>query len=400
MVRRTWLVAAATYRRRGFSGTFLLLTLAIPVLMVLAGAIPFLREMRAELPRVGYVDQTAELAPVDAVVVDDETLDLVRYPDVDAAGQAFADGEIGAYLVIPQDYFEGGRPAFHGDSRPGSDLRTGLSRFMREALLPDAPAWQRTRLGNPSEVTFVSTETGERVAPGLGLIIRVAAPAFLALAFLLTVMTTTDQMGSAVIREKEQRAMEMVITSLSPVELVGGKVLGMTLLTLTQVGVWVLGGGVALGLALFGVLRPQDLSIPWFTVLWALLLGIPGYFLYAVLAAGLGIIAGDKQQARQLAGMLGFLGMSPVFFLGLIIENLDGGLGVGLTLFPLTAPVIALFRMLLTQVPTWQLALAFGILIATLAASIWFVARVFRAAMLMYGQPLRPRQILRALRQV
>lgn len=398
-MRKTWLVAAATYRQRVRSGTFLLLTFGIPVLMVIAGAIPFLMEMRAQLPRMGYVDQTGQLAPVDAVVVDDETLELVSYTEVHEAAQAFVEGDIGGYLVIPPDYFEGGRPIFHAESRPGPELRTGLSRGMRQALLPDVPEWQRARLGSPSDVTFVSLETGEQVAPGPGLIIRIVAPAFLALAFVLTVMTTTDQMGSAVVREKDQRAMEMVVTSLSPRELVTGKVLGMALLTMTQIGIWILGAGAGLGLALTGVLRPDDLSIPWFAVLWAVLLGVPGYLLYAVLAAGLGIVAGDKQQARQLAGMLGFLAVTPTFFIGFIIDNLDGALGIGLTLFPLTAPVLALFRMLFTEVPTWQLGLSLGILIATLAASIWFVARIFRAGMLMYGQALRPRQILLALRQ-
>jgi len=398
-MRRAWLVAETTYRQRVRSGTFLLLTFGIPVLMVIAGAIPFFIERRAELPRVGYVDGTGQLAPVDAVAVGDETLHLLSYPDVGAAEEAFAHGDIGGYLVIPGDYFEGVRPTFHGERSPNAWLQSGLTTFMREALLPDAPSWQLARLDSPSVVTFVSTRTGERVAQGPALIIRIGAPAFLALVFLLTVFTTIGQIGSAVVQEKEQRAMEMVITSLSPRELVSGKVLGMTLLSLTQVAIWVLGAGVGLGLALFGTLRLEELSVPWASLLWAALLGIPGYFLYAVLASGLGIIAGDKQQARQLAGILGFLGITPVYFMGLLIDNLGGALGVGLTLFPLTAPMIALFRMALSEVPTWQLAGSFAVLLVSLGASVWFVARIFRAAMLMYGQALRPRQILRALRQ-
>lgn len=193
--------------------------------------------------------------------------------------------------------------------------------------------------------------------------------------------------------------MEMVITSLSPRELVIGKVLGMTLLSLTQVGVWLIGAGVAVGLALFGTLSLQDLSIPWSAVLWAVLLGVPAYFLYAVLGSGLGVIAGDKQQARQLAGMLGFLGLGPMYLIGAIINNLGGPLSVGLTLFPLTAPTIALFRMTLADVPTWQLAASFALIMVSLAVSVWIVARIFRAAMLMYGQALSPRQIARALRE-
>ena len=72
---------------------------------------------------------------------------------------------------------------------------------------------------------------------------------------------------------------------------------------------------------------------------------------------------------------------------------------MALTMFPLTGPMIGLFRMALVEVPTWQLAASLAILVASLIGSIWLVARIFRAAMLMYGQALRPQQLLQALRE-
>jgi ABC-2 type transport system permease protein len=270
-------------------------------------------------------------------------------------------------------------------------------------MLPGEPAWALDRLDDPSHITYVARRTGERVTEGLALTVRIAIPIFLAIVFVLSVFATANQMGSAVVREKEQRAMEMVITAISPRELVMGKVLGMTLLSLTQVAFWTVGAVLGIVVALLGqqalTLRIQDLSIPWSAVVWAGLLGIPAYFLYAVLGAGLGLIAGDKQQAQGLSGMLGVLAMSPLYLLATLIENTDGGLAVGLTLFPLTAPTIALFRMTFSEVPAWQLLTGLGIILTTLAAGVWFVARILRAAILLYGQSLRPREILRALRQ-
>jgi ABC-2 type transport system permease protein len=367
--------------------------------MVIVGAVVILAQTGGALPQIGYVDQTGELATVEAVNVEDETLRPTLYTDVDAARQAFQNEDIVGYLVVPQDYFDGGKALFYGERNPAARLETAMTALMRQAMLPEAPAWALERLEDPSDITYVARETGERVAQGPGLIIRVATPAFLAMVFVFSVFTSANQMGSAVVREKEQRAMEMVITSISPRQLVTGKVLGMTLLTLTQVGVWLLGAVIGVGLALLGTLQMQDLSVPWSALLWGALLGVPGYFLYATLGTGLGVIAGDKQQARQLAGMLGFLGMGPLYFMGLIVNNLGGPLGVGLTLFPLTAPTIALFRMMLSQVPTWQLGASLTIILLSLAASVWFVARIFRAAMLIYGQTLQPREVLRALRQ-
>ncbi len=121
--------------------------------------------------------------------------------------------------------------------------------------------------------------------------------------------------------------------------------------------------------------------------------------MYAVIASGLGIIAGDTQQAQQLAGFLGFLGMVPLYFIGFLLETPNSAASIGLTLFPLTAPIFTLIRMGLTDVPVWQLFASFGMIVLTLLAGIWFVTRLFRAAMLIYGKALNPREIVRALRQ-
>jgi len=398
-VRKIWLVAAATYRRRVTSTLFLILTFGLPVLMVIAGGVGVLTQIGGGVPQIGYVDRSGEMSGVSDVAVDGQTVSVTVYDSAEQARGAYQAGDVGGYLVVPEDYLEGGQATFYGESRPNALLQDGLTVVLRKAMLPDAPDWTLARLDDPSNVTYVAQETGERVAQGPGLLVRVLTPGVLAMIFVFSVFTSANQMGAAVVREKEQRAMEMVVTSISPWELVSGKVLGMTLLTATQVGVWMLGGAAGVGLALMGALQLQDLSIPWRSVVWAALLGIPGYFLYAVLGAGLGVIAGDKQQARQLAGVLGFLGMGPLYVMGAIIDNLGGPLGVGLTLFPLTAPTIALFRMTLAEVPTWQLGASLAIILVCLVAAVWFVARIFRAAMLLYGQSLRPQEILRALRR-
>jgi ABC-2 type transport system permease protein len=398
-MRKIWLIATTTYRRRIRSGTFLFLTFGLPVLMVIAGAIPFIRAWGGDLPAVGYVDQTGRLAPVTQVPIEDATLTLSAYADTGAAQTAFQRGEIAGYLVIPDDYFQGQPAAFYAEEEPGGKLEEALTAFMRRAMLPDEPAWTLDRLADPSEVTYVARDSGEEIAEGPAVAVRFATPLVLALVFAIAVLTGASQMGSAIVREKDQRSMEMIITSLAPRELVAGKVLGMTLLSLTQVGIWAVGGGIAIGLALSSAVDVQTLSIPWEAPMWALLLGVPGYFLYAVLASGLGVIAGDSQQAQQLAGILGLLGLAPLWFMGLLINALNGPLAVGLTMFPLTAPMIGLSRMALVEVPTWQLITSLAILVASLIGSILLVARIFRAAMLMYGQALQPRQLLQALRE-
>lgn len=396
-MNKLWLIAKNTYQQKLRSSTFLLLTFGLPLIMVVAGAIPILTELRAEIPEVGYVDQTGQMGVLTEIEVEEEQLTLVQYPDQQAGLNGLETGEIGGLFILPGDYFQGGSPRYLSNSEPSEKLREALGKAVRTGVLSGAPDWQVERLENPANFTYLAQSTGKRVSEGPAVIIRVAIPVFLAMVFVLAIFTGANQMGSVMVQEKDQRAMEMVITSISPRQLVSGKVLGMTLLSITQVGVWILGAGLAVFLFFREDLIGHALSIPWNALLWAGLLCVPAYFLFALVGAGLGVIAGDITQARQLAGMLGFVGMGPLYFMGIIVNAVDGPLAVGLTLFPFTAPTIGLFRMALTEVPTWQLVVSFLILLGSLLFSIWFVARVFRATMLLYGQKLKPAEILRAV---
>jgi len=87
-MRKSWLVATSTYRRRVRSGTFLMLTFGLPLLMVIVSGVGILSELGGGLPHVGYVDQTGQLAPISSVAVNDQTLRLTSYAAIDAAEQA------------------------------------------------------------------------------------------------------------------------------------------------------------------------------------------------------------------------------------------------------------------------------------------------------------------------
>jgi ABC-2 type transport system permease protein len=397
-MRKLWLIAATTYKQQIRSGTFLFLTFGLPVLMVIAGAVPFLAATRGtDLDSFGYVDRSGNLAPVEQISTEEHSYHFQNFADEPSAEAAFRQGEIDGYLVIPVGYLDGEPVAYYANDNPGEGLNTVFEDFLRQALLPQASSQTLQRLNDPARLTYVASDSGERVPEGPALIIRFALPAVLAVLFGLAVMFGIGQLGAAVVKEKDQRAMEIVITSLRPRELVSGKILGMTLVSLTQLGIWMVGGGLAVVLATWGSVDLSTLSIPWSTLIWAVLLTVPGYFLFATLAAGLGIIAGESQQAGQLAGMLGFLGLLPLWMAGVLLEAPNSPILVAMTLFPLTAPTVILFRMTFTSIPVWQLAASFFLLVASLVVAVWAVTRVFRAAMLMYGKAMRPKEVWKAL---
>lgn len=397
-MKKLFLIARTTFWRQVRSGTFLMLTFGLPAIMVVAGAIPILRETRATLPAVGIVDLSGEAAPLETFTYDGQSISIHAFDTPEEAERAYDSGVIQAFLVVPQGYLQGERPELYAADNPSETLQATLEDYLRHSVNPDQPEWVLARFDDPAEFTYTSLESGASVSEGPGLIIRIVTPVALGLLFALSVFTGANQLGTIIVREKDQRAMEMIITSIRSSELVAGKVLGMTLVSLAQLGIWTLGVVIALGLAFSGPLTFSPSMIHTRAILWALLLGVPGYFLYATIAAGLGIIAGDQQHARQLAGMLGFVGMTPLYFAGVIVGAPDSSLAIALTLFPLTAPTFGLMRMTLTSVPTWQLAAGAGIILLSLLAGIWIVSRVFRAAMLMYGQRLNFSAVLKAVR--
>lgn len=400
-MKKIWLIASTTYRQRVRSASFLLLTFALPGLMVIAGSIPILSAQNNQLPaQVGIVDQTGQLGPVKSVQVDEDVLHLKAFDSPEAAQSAYQQKEIAGYLVVPADYFSGAATRYYTEKAPDDLLNEALRRYMRRALLPTAPDWALERLSAAPNRTFVALASGQSVMDGPGRLLQFAAPGLLSVFMSLALLFTATQMGMAMVREKDQRAMEMVITSVRPSQLVAGKVLGVSLLSLTQVAVWGLGAVIGLGLYFSSQVELTGFAVPWNALLWAVLLGVPGYFLFAVVAAGLGIIAGDNQQAQQLAGFLGFFAMAPLWLAAVIVDAPNGQTAIGLSLFPLTGPAVALLRMALTDVPVGQLFASLGILLVTLVVAVWLVTRIFEAAMLLYGQSLRPRDVLRVLRQV
>ncbi len=392
-LRKLWLVATTTYKQQVRSTLFLIMTFAMPLFSVGAGLVPVLLEERASLTRLGWVDQTGVLA----LPPDQEFLQLTPFDDEASAAQALESEQVDAYLVIPEGYTEGASPVYHGRRGPNDNASAALRLALRQAVAPDAPAWLNDRLTDAVVWQFRDLDTGVTLHDGMELFLWQGTPMIVAILYAFMLLTTVNHMGPAIVREKEERAMEIVLSSLRPVELVGGKILGLSLLTLTQAAIWGLSGAVAIGLLWSRQGQTGMPLLPWGTLAWGLALAAPGYLLYGALGAGLGILAGDREQSRQIAGIVAILAFAPMWCIGLFLTQPNGGPAILMTLIPVFAPVVAMFRMGLAQVPTWQLWAALGILWVSVGVGLLIVARLFRAAALLYGQRLAPRQIWRAL---
>src|SRR5262249_32410961 len=138
--------------------------------------------------------------------------------------------------------------------------------------------------------------------------------------------------------EKTNRIMEILITSVTPMQMLLGKIIGLGALGLTQLTVWVVAGGLLIRFgqaapALNGITFPTDLLLV-FGVYFIL-----SYFLLASLLAGLGAIAGSEQESRQYSGVISVLFVIPVALIVVFINDPNGTVPTILSFIPFTAPM-------------------------------------------------------------
>ena len=124
---------------------------------------------------------------------------------------------------------------------------------------------------------------------------------------------------------------------------------------------------------------------------------LPSYALVAGLMTAIGGAVTEVRQGQQVAGIVNMLFVAPLFVLPVLMAAPNSPLSIGLTLFPTTAFVTVALRWSFSAVPLWQLVASWGILFLTALGSLWASARIFRAGMLRYGQPLSLRAALATL---
>ncbi|MCD4670600.1 MAG: ABC transporter permease, partial [Actinomycetia bacterium] len=202
----------------------------------------------------------------------------------------------------------------------------------------------------------------------------------------------------AVVDEKENRTMEILITSLSPGELIGGKTVGLTCVALTQLFAWGLPVLIGIPVAMHFIPTLAAMQIPWDFLIIIGCYFPPTFILTAGLMVAIGATVPEVQQGQQIAILVNLLFIVPTFFLTLVFKQPDAPLLVGLTLFPTTSLITLLMRWGTTVIPWWQLLLSWLLVSASAIGSIWMAARIFHLGMLQYGQRLTLKRIVAGLR--
>jgi ABC-2 type transport system permease protein len=398
-MREVWLVAKHEYLRMVRRRAFLLGTLAVPLLIVVVMAISIVISIgkRDDRP-LGYVDQAGVLsAGVQPSFESSRAVELRAFDDTEAAKAALQAGQIQAYYLLPEDYLSSGHLRLtYWEDTPAEPVREQFDDFLRANLAAGLPADAQQRAIEGPSLTVRSAD-GRREMNSenwTAFVLPFVASFF----FIMAVMASGGYLLQAVTTEKENRTMELLITSLTPEQLVSGKAVGLMAVSLTQIGIWALAivVGLVVGAQYFAPLRQA--RVPWGMLGIAVLYFLPSYALVAGIMIAIGSAVTETQQGQQIAGLINLLFFAPVFFLVLVIASPDNPLLVFLSLFPTTAFLTITMRWSLAVVPLWQMILSWVLLVASAAGSLWASARVLRAGMLRYGQRLELRAMFRALR--
>jgi ABC-2 type transport system permease protein len=398
-MNKFWRVAIYEYTRNVFKKSFLMVILSVPLMLAVSIGMGMLMEKLQDnsLP-VGYVDRAgiftqAIPAPLDQF---QEPIQFIAYPAEDQALAALEANQIQAYYVLPADFFLTRQANLVYNKKPGNNATRQFYDFLQINLVSAYPADIANRIAAGSEVTVRSMD-GKRELPGGGPTFGLLMPLLVSMAFLFLILMSSGYLMGAIADEKENRTIEILFTSISPTQLLGGKIVGIVGIGLTLLTSWTQVVLLSIFiLSQMGVTWFQNLEMDWGIILATVAIALPAYILTAGLMTAIGAMVTSTQEGQSLSSIFIILHILPIYVSFAFLTDPNGVLAVILSILPFTSLVTVAFRNLFTAVPAWQVAVSVMIQSLGAVGTIWLAGRAFRLGMLRYGQRLTWKRLIRA----
>ncbi len=391
------------------SRSFLLVSFGVPILSALiflvvsqisksssaSSLVSQIFTAQQEMKKVeGYVDQAGIIKQLPEGYTAEQ---YVAFPDEASARDALKTGQIAAYYVVPADFVAKGqliyiRPDFNPMSASGKS-------YMFERLLKINLLGGNQNLVDQVNVPLKLETQSLAPAPQReeSNMLTFWIPYAVTMIFYIVILGAASLLLSSVTKEKENRTIEILMSSVTPGQLLAGKILGLGMVGLFQTALWV-GTGYAIlgrGTSMFNLSSAFKLPVEF--LVWGVVFFILGYAVYASLMAGLGALVPNMREASQATFVVIFPLIVPIFLMNILIEAPNGNIATAMSIFPLTAPVVMMTRLSSGGVPWWQPPLAAVLLVLTVALVVRAVSGMFRAQTILSGQPFNIRRFLFAL---
>ena len=394
-MKKFWRVVHYEYTRHVLRKRFLLGLLSVPLVIAAMALVVFLlvRTETNDQP-VGYIDHAGFLStplPAPRSTTFSRPVKMLPFESETQAQSALERKDIQAYYVLEADFLQTGQASVVALDKVSSSVRKQFEAFVRTTLLAGQPPEIIKRLNEGDNLVVRSADGARQM--GEDDWFNIFTPFIAGFALMIAMFTASGYLMQAVVEEKENRTMEVLVTSVSPGQLMAGKVIGIIGVGLTQLLAW---GGMAILVILVGrnyidLMKGIHFSVASVGLLLAIL--IPSFVMISGLMAAVGAIVTDGREGQQLTSLFTLPVVLPYWFIYQIMTNPNGPLPVALSFFPLTAPVTLTMRMGFANIPVWQVILNIAILVASAIGALWLAGRTFRLGMLRYGQRLSWREI-------
>jgi ABC-2 type transport system permease protein len=335
----------------------------------------------------GYVDQSGLIRTIPADLPPGL---LAPFPDEASARRALDAGEIKAYYLIPSDYLTSGTVYYiDPNARPFlSGVQTWIMRWTLFVNLLGGDAELAARVRNPMEifVTALSPSPEREIAMDQGMSAAFWIPYAVTMIFYFVIMTSASLLLNSISKEKTNRVMEMLMASVSPRQMLAGKIAGLGIAGLIQTIAWVGTGYALLRLGGTTLSIPASLQLSPSILVWGVVFFLLGYAVYASLMAALGALVPNIREASQATISVIWPLIIPLFFINALIQDPNSTLSLALGMIPFTAPIAMMTRLAAGGIPWWQPVLAAVLLLGTAIFIVRAVSGMFRAQTLLSGQ--------------
>jgi ABC-2 type transport system permease protein len=341
----------------------------------------------------GLVDQSGIIASVPSDLAER----LIPYSDEASAVAAMQAGDVDGYYIVPSDYMETGSLEYiQASYSPFAGLdNSGVVEYAITYNLLEQDQTLTERVTNPFvlETELLSGQPQRDSDNPLTFFL----PYIVTFLFYFVIFGSASLMLNNLTSEKQNRMMEILMTSITPMQMLTGKIIALGLVGLLQTVVWSTTGFLMLRLSGRTMQIPDAFQLDVSILIWGALFFVAGYAVYASFMAGVGALVPSLKEASQATFVVMIPLLVPLMLVQPMISKPNGGMALVLSLFPLTSPVSMMTRLAATNVPIWQLLLALLLVVATAFLTIRAVAGLFRAQTLLTGQKFTMGRMLRAM---
>ncbi|MFO7292915.1 MAG: ABC transporter permease [Actinomycetes bacterium] len=385
-LRAVGLVALREIKERGRSRAYILSTILTLVLLGGAIVVPQAIGGGATTYTIGVVGEggaeiveTADSLSVGSAEDPDEAdrYEVQVFEDVASAEAALEAGEVEAVIVDGQELIAGPVGAFGGSVVERYLQEAAGTRRVQEMVASNEEAAEVIELlsSSPLETRRVGGADEEEQA-----LRSLAAFAGLVLMY-IAILTYGAWMLSGVTEEKTNRVVEVLLSTLRPWHILGGKLLGIGALGIIQMTLLIAVGGAAV--VLTGAFEVPSVPIDLLVALigWFVL----GFLLYAIIYGAAGSLVSRMEDAQSAAAPLTIVALVGYFFSFAALNDPTGNVAVIGTYIPFSAPYVAPIRLAIGEISAWEMALAVVITAASIAVLVLLAGRVYAGGLLRYG---------------